>query len=198
MTIFHSVGDVAIMIILIGVTFSDLFSGTIFRLASPDKYAVSDWYKKGVKRIPLIGFLYWWWVLPLLWFIVKILVIASLYIFYQQTGLNDWFGKTCDTVTLLFIFNAALGAIWVPVFFKLRWPILGALICAGLVGTGIAILVFFTKDSWRFTNSFWLFLWYVLWCGVVLIMNCAWMIYDYSKKSSSKKQAAVENGTTLS
>jgi tryptophan-rich sensory protein len=180
--IFNSIADVAVLLGLTVITFADLFAGIFFRLAAEKGTIMSDWYKKGIKRIPVIRY-FAWWIFPIIWFGIKLLVIAALYIFYQQTGLHDWYGRTCDVVTLVFIFNMALNAVWVPIFFEMRAPITAFIIALGLIATGVVIVVFFTFDNNRFNTSFWLFLWYPVWCGVAAILNFAWIFYEYKKGS---------------
>jgi len=189
--IFNAVGDVAVFFAVTLLCFGDLFSGVYFRMAGKDGYAMSDWYQKGVKRMP--GMRFWrWWIFPIVWFILKVLIITALYIFYQQITLNAWFGSTCDTVTLLFIFNIALNAMWAPVFFELRMPWLAWLICLALIGTGAAILYEFSIDGFRYLTSFWLFIWYPIWCIIALCLNTAWVVYDWRRggifRRGSKKE----------
>ncbi len=187
--IFNSGADVAIFFGLLFLSFADLFAGIYFRFANPSSYVRSEWYARGMRQIPGMKYLKWW-IFPIVWFILKILIISSLYIFYQQTILNAWFGTTNDVVTLVFISNMALNAIWVPVFFELRQPIVALLICLGLIATGIVILVFFTFDDFRFNTSFWLFLWYPIWCGFAFLLNLDWVIYDYEYPPTKKERKA--------
>jgi tryptophan-rich sensory protein len=189
--IFNSIGDVAVLLGLTVLTFSDLFAGTFFRMASEKGTIMSDWYKKGIKRIPVIRYVSWWFF-PMIWLTIKLLVIAALYIFYQQTNINSWYGRTCDVVTLLIIFNMALNALWVPVFFEMRAPITAFFICLALIGTGVAIAVFFRFDNNRFNTSFWLFVWYPIWCCIAGIINFVWIFYEY-KKDKKSKSTLVDN-----
>lgn len=176
--IFNSNADVGIMFGLALLAFADLFAGVFFRMASGNSgYAMSDWYRKGAKRM------WWmppWWVFPLVWFVLKVLIISALYIFYRAVTLSGLYGATVDTVTLLFLFNMALNALWVPVFFDLRAPAVALVICLGILGTGAAILAYLSFDNLYWT-SFWLFLWYPLWCLFALVLNVAWLVYDYRR-----------------
>lgn len=181
--IFNSVGDVAVMGFLILINFVDVLSGALFLL----KWDKREWYQENIKRM---WFFPPWWVFPIVWTVIRLLIIISLYMFYRTVTLTDAYGKTVDAVTLLFFFNMALNLLWTPVFFQLHRPIVAWFICAGIVATGVAILYFFGTDE--YWNSCWTFLIYVIWSGIALVLNTVWVWRE--KKAKKKEQELVAQG----
>ena len=95
--IFNSVADVAVMITLVVFCFCDTLAGVVF----VKDWGKDDWYTKGAKRVWLIPV---WWIFPVVWTILYVMIISSLYIFYRSVTMNDAYGQTVDVITLLFIF----------------------------------------------------------------------------------------------
>lgn len=175
--IFNSVADVAVMMALVVFCFCDVLSGVVFT----KDWSKDVWYKDRALRVWLIPP---WWVFPVIWPVLYVMIISSLYIFYRSVTLSGDYGQTVDVITLLFIFNMVLNKLWSPVFFRYHSPIIAWFICAGVLATGIAILYFFGAND--YSDSCWIFLPYVIWTGFALLLNTCWIFKNKSVKKSEK------------
>lgn len=176
--IFNSVADVAVMMVLVVFCFCDTLAGVVF----VKDWSKDEWYTKGAKRVWLIP--HWWWAFPVVWTILYVMIITSLYIFYRSVTQNDAYGQTVDVITLLFIFNMFLNKLWSPVFFRYRSPWTAWFICAGILATGIAILYFFGAND--YSDSCWIFLPYVIWTAFALVLNTLWLWKNKTAKLKAK------------
>lgn len=150
--------------VLILFCFCDVLSGIPMREWSKD-----EWYREGAKRVWLIPP---WWVFPVVWTALYILIITSLYIFYRSVAQTGGYGRTVDVVSVVFFANIILNKLWPQVFFRYRSPGWALLVCAGILGTGITILYFFGANDYM--DSCWIFLIYVIWTAFAFLLNLIW------------------------
>lgn len=185
--IFNSVADASVMMILVVFCFCDVLSGVVFQ----KDWNKDEWYMKGAKKVWLIPV---WWVFPVVWTVLYVMIISSLYIFYRSVTQTGDYGQTVDVITLLFIFNMFLNKLWSPVFFRYRSPITAWFICAGILATGIAMLYFFGANDYN--DSCWIFLPYVIWTAFALVLNTFW-IWKNKAIKKEKQQSATDNTTMM-
>lgn len=183
--IFNSVADSATLMILIVFCFCDVLSGSVFQL----EWSKSEWYLTRAKRTRIIppG-----WVFPLVWTILYVLIVTSLYIFYRSVTMTGAYGHTFDTITILFIVNIVLNKLWSPVFFRMHSPMIAWFFCLGILGTGIAILYYFGANNYG--DSCWIFLPYVVWTAFALLLNTVWI---FRNRSVTSESPMVEESPTI-
>ncbi len=166
--IFNSVADVAVMLGLILFCFPEALSGAIFRLGVV--YRKDAWYQENAAKVRGMAP---WWLFPLAWSILYVLIISACYIVYRSVGLSGLFGEAIDAITLLFIFNIAMNKLWGPVFFGLHAPWAALVILLLMEATAVAILAFMWINGYYI--SFWLYIWYPVWGLYAFYINCAWI-----------------------
>lgn len=117
------------------------------------------------------------WLFPILWTILYILIVISLFIFYHDsypTGTSQ--GYAIDAVTMLFAFNMLSNISWAYVFFAARRSGIALAMILFILASGIAILSIMGVNA--YWPSFGCFLPYLLWCCYAVYLNAAWVHFD--------------------
>lgn len=187
--IFNSVADVAVMLALILFCFPEALSGAIFRMGTV--YRKDEWYQTTAAKVRGIAP---WWFFPLAWSILYVLIIAAFYIIYRSVDLTGLFGEAIDVMTLLFIFNMALNKLWSPVFFGLHAPWAALVIIILIEATAVGILAFMWLNN--YITSFWLYIWYPVFCLYAAYINIAWLVVQGGRPRLPKiKKASCDTDT---
>ena len=182
--IFNSVADVAVLFGLIVFCFPDSLSGAVFRLGVI--YRKDEYYKETAARVRAMPP---WWLIPLGWFILDVLIVAAFYIIYRSVDLTALYGEAIDAMTLLFIFNIPLQKLWAQLLFVLHMPWLALIDIVLLEATAVGILVFMWVNNYN--TPFWLYLWYPIFALYPFYINCAWLYARYSMKGKRDKKCEV-------
>lgn len=174
--IFNSVADVAVFVGLVLLCFCDVLSSAVFQA----QWAESDWYKRTAKRVTGLPP---WWLFPVAWTVLYVLIITSLYMLYRQVNQSGLFGEAIDAITLLAVGNLVLNKLWSPVFFQLQQPLAAFAICVAIEASAIGVLVFMWLNN--YTTQFWIYLPYPIWCLYALYLNAAWLWVRRSSRSAT-------------
>lgn len=170
MTIYNTGSDIAILLGLTVACFVDVMSGASFLMQR--EYLAAEWYvetkryTKITKRLPS-------WLFGVVWTILYILVIASLYILFRAAIANSLFDRTLDIIGVGSLVNIFLNKIWTPVFFTLHMPWAAFFIVVALNALNGLIWAYMWIGGYH--DSFWIYLFYVAWCFFALILNAEWL-----------------------
>lgn len=184
--IFNSVGEVALLGTFTLLCFCDVLSGAAF--TSSSTYRNQEWYKETKK---LVWGMPPWWVFPMVWTVLYLLIIASLQVFYRAAATADAYGECVDTVTLLAFSNLVVNKLWTPTFFTMHRPRWAFILVLALLATNVAILYFMYHSN--YVVSFGLFMPYAVWCLYALYLNGAWIWAERRWRKSKRISSGSSN-----
>lgn len=108
------------------------------------------------------------WIFPLVWYLLKALIIASQFIFFKNSPIDaDWY---MPAVYALSITTILLMKFWTVLFFRMRSPRVAIAISVLLVATSTATVtcIGVTGTQWV---SFGLYMPLPIWLVVALVLN---------------------------
>jgi tryptophan-rich sensory protein len=87
-----------------------------------------------------------------------------------------------------FLANIVLNKLWSPVFFALHMSYLSLAMIVAIEALNILIQYYMWVGG--FTNSFWCFLPYTIWCAFAFVLNAEWCWYErsYVQDNNKKKE----------
>ncbi len=148
-----------------------------------------EWYREEGTRIQAVrvpGI-----VFPVVWFILKSLLVVSIFLFLKfSASADDW---TFLAVYVTFVVNVLMAKVWPLLFFSLRRPIPALVVAMLLLVSSILVLIFMIAAGavTGNTGALWaipmgLYIPYVAWLTFALYLNANWAM-----RSSSAYVAAV-------
>lgn len=149
----------------------------IFWEMAPSRRDTATWYKKesarlGTFQIPS-------YVFPLVWFFLKAMLVASIFLYLKFSALStDW---TFLTVYVIFVVNVLMAKTWSLLFFEMRMATAALAVAFLLWATAVTVLIVMilagvvtgnTGTLWAIPMA--LYIPYVAWLTFAVILNMDW------------------------
>lgn len=119
-------------------------------------------------------------VFPIVWLILKVLLVASHYFYYEYAfNFNHW---TFVAVTVCTLINVLLMKSWSMLFFGMRRTGMALVTSVLLVITSVLVVIFMGLSEPALGNMFWLplvlYILYPCWLIVAAIVNAYWYMSE--------------------
>jgi len=162
--------------------FTDFFAGTIqmYQYGYFIRYTGYNGIANKIKGMPPK------WLFSIIWIIIYIFLLISLFVYYRNVVFPDNTGYAIDTITIIITSNILSSKIWSYYFFYNKNTIMSILlILLVIISSIIIIIIFGINSNWV---SFGTFIPYILWSIYLLYINSSWIYYQREYGIKMKKK----------
>lgn len=153
-----------------------------------EPYTMTEEEKKRYerRRTNLVPRIFPSWIFPIVWTILKSLLLASIVLFSHYTiDTNHW---AWLTVFGLFFVNQAISKMWTMLFFGMQRTVMALVVAIVLFLTALAILICMgigNENCEFYVAPLVLFIPYALWLLVAIALNISWIVDENNNKSAA-------------
>jgi len=146
------------------------------------RYKDIQWYRSEYKfRLPYM-LQFSPVIFPIVWLILKVLLVASHYFYYEYA--SDYYYWTFVAVTVCTLINVLLMKSWSVLFFGMRRSGMALVTSVLLVITSVLVVIFMGLSQPVSGDMFWLplvlYVLYPCWLIVAMIVNAYWYASERS------------------